>query len=126
MTATVSPVLGRPVWYKLMTTTGGEVLQERDWLRTSAPFAVVGQVHTPYSSERDVGVGGLMKTPDNKPLPPFWAMYIAVPELEHAVAHIKARRKRASPVIEVPTVGRLQMMKDPQGAAFTSSSRHPV
>ena len=52
-------------------------------------------------------------------MPPFWAMYVAVPKLEEAVAHIKRLGgSELSPVIEVPTVGRLQMMKDPQGAAF--------
>ena len=51
--------------------------------------------------------------------PPFWAMYVGVPKLEDAAAHIKQLGgSEFSPVIEVPTVGRMQMMKDPQGAAF--------
>jgi predicted enzyme related to lactoylglutathione lyase len=46
-------------------------------------------------------------------------MYVAVPKLEDAVAHIKRLGgSELSPVIDVPRVGRLQMMKDPQGAAF--------
>ena len=60
-----------------------------------------------------------MKTPEGMNMPPFWAMYVAVPKLEEAVAHIKRLGgSELSPVIDVPTVGRLQMMKDPQGAAF--------
>jgi predicted enzyme related to lactoylglutathione lyase len=60
-----------------------------------------------------------MDTPAGMNMPPFWAMYIAVPKLEEAVAHITRRGgSELSPVIEVPTVGRMQMMKDPQGAAF--------
>jgi predicted enzyme related to lactoylglutathione lyase len=52
-------------------------------------------------------------------MPPFWAMYVAVPKLEDAVAHItRLGGSELSPVIDVPTVGRMQMMKDPQGAAF--------
>ena len=52
-------------------------------------------------------------------MPPFWAMYVGVPKLEDAVAHIKRLGgSELSPVIDVPTVGRMQMMKDPQGAAF--------
>jgi predicted enzyme related to lactoylglutathione lyase len=46
-------------------------------------------------------------------------MYVGVPRIEDAASHITALGGRAcSPVIEVPTVGRMQMMMDPQGAAF--------
>ena len=52
-------------------------------------------------------------------MPPFWSMYVAVPTLEDAVAHIKRLGgSELSGVIDVPTVGRMQMLKDPQGAAF--------
>ena len=52
-------------------------------------------------------------------MPPFWAMYVRVPKLEDAVADIKRLGgSELSPVIDVPTVGRMQMLKDPQGAAF--------
>ena len=51
--------------------------------------------------------------------PPVWSMYVAVPQLDDAVAHIKRLGGgEVSPVVDVPTVGRIQMMKDPQGAAF--------
>ena len=52
-------------------------------------------------------------------MPPFWSMYVAVPKLEDAVAHVKRLGgSELSGVIDVPTVGRMQMLKDPQGAAF--------
>jgi uncharacterized protein len=52
-------------------------------------------------------------------MPPFWAMYIAVPKLEDAVADIKRLGgSELSGVIDIPEVGRMQMLKDPQGAAF--------
>ena len=63
--------------------------------------------------------------------PPFWAMYVGVPQLEEAAANIKGHGgSECSPVIVVPTVGRMQMMKDPQGAAFyifepASAERRP-
>ena len=51
--------------------------------------------------------------------PPFWAMYVGVPKLEEAAAQIKRLGGSAhTEVIEVPNVGRMQMMMDPQGAAF--------
>jgi predicted enzyme related to lactoylglutathione lyase len=64
-------------------------------------------------------VAGMMRRPDDVQAPPFWAMYVGVPKLEDAAASIARLGGRdCSPVIEVPTVGRMQMMLDPQGAAF--------
>jgi predicted enzyme related to lactoylglutathione lyase len=46
-------------------------------------------------------------------------MYIGVPRIEDAAAQIARLGGGAcSEIIDVPTVGRMQMMKDPQGAAF--------
>jgi predicted enzyme related to lactoylglutathione lyase len=46
-------------------------------------------------------------------------MYVSVPKLEDAVADlIRLGGSELSPVITVPTIGRMQMLKDPQGAAF--------
>jgi predicted enzyme related to lactoylglutathione lyase len=60
-----------------------------------------------------------MRTPEGLNAPPFWSMYVGVPNLEQAAARIKQQGgSECSPVIDVPTVGRMQMMKDPQGAAF--------
>ena len=64
-------------------------------------------------------VAGVMTKPDEVKAPPFWAMYVGVPKLEEAAAHIKRLGGSAhTEVIEVPSVGRMQMMMDPQGAAF--------
>jgi predicted enzyme related to lactoylglutathione lyase len=47
-------------------------------------------------------------------------MYVAVPKLDEAVAHVgRLGGRTLSPVIEVPTVGRMQTMADPQGGAFS-------
>jgi predicted enzyme related to lactoylglutathione lyase len=60
-----------------------------------------------------------MKTPADVKAPPFWAMYVGVPKLEDAAAHIKRLGGReCTEVLTVPSVGRMQMMADPQGAAF--------
>jgi hypothetical protein len=86
---------------------------------TSAPFKESPQPYTTFSRAGDVQVAGMMKTPDGMSAPPCWAMYVAVPKLEDAVANItRLGGSELSPVIEVPTVGRMQMMRDPQGAAF--------
>jgi len=121
MTTAVSTLLGRPVWYELMTTdpSAAETFYKKVIGWTSAPFEGSPDPYTLFKRSGDVQVAGLMKRPDGMNMPPFWAMYVAVPKLEEAVAHIKRLGgSELSEIIEVPTIGRLQMLKDPQGAAF--------
>ena len=121
MTTAVSTLLGRPVWYELMTTdtTAAERFYRNVIGWTSSPFDSASHPYTVFARSGGGQVGGLMKRPADMNMPPFWAMYIGVPKLEEAVSHIKRLGgNELSPVIEVPTVGRMQMMKDPQGAAF--------
>ena len=121
MTVAASTLLGRPVWYELMTTDtkAAETFYKNVVGWTSAPFEGSPEPYTTFSRGGGVSVAGLMKRPDDLKAPPFWSMYVAVPALEDAAAHITRLGGRAvSPVIDVPTVGRMQMMADPQGAVF--------
>ncbi len=121
MTTAVSTLLGRPVWYELMTTdtAAAEKFYNNVVGWNSAPFDGSPTPYTVFKRSGDVQVAGLMKRPDGMNMPPFWSMYVAVPKLEEAVARIKRLGgSELSGLIEVPTVGRMQMMKDPQGAAF--------
>jgi predicted enzyme related to lactoylglutathione lyase len=121
MTTAASSLLGRPVWYELMTTdpAAAEAFYRNVVGWTSAPFEGAPQPYTIFKRSGQVHVAGLMKRPEGMTMPPFWAMYVAVPKLEEAVAQIKRLGgTELSSVIDVPTVGRLQMLKDPQGAAF--------
>jgi predicted enzyme related to lactoylglutathione lyase len=86
---------------------------------TSAPFEGSPQPYTMFNRSGATPVAGVMPRPEGMNAPPFWAMYVGVPNLEEAAAQIERLGGSAcSPVIEVPTIGRMQMMKDPQGAAF--------
>ena len=121
MATAVSSLLGRPVWYELMTTdpAAAETFYQNVIGWTSAPFDAAPNPYTIFKRSGGTSVAGLMRTPEGMHAPPFWAMYVAVPKLEEAVAEIKRRGgSEMSAVIDVPAVGRLQMMKDPQGAAF--------
>ena len=121
MTTAVSTLLGRPVWYELMTSdaAAAETFYKKVVGWTSAPFPESPNPYTVFKRSGEVQVAGLMKTPEGMNMPPFWSMYVAVPKLEEAVTHIKRLGgTELSGIIEVPTVGRMQMMKDPQGAAF--------
>ena len=121
MTVTTSTLLGRPLWYELMTTDmkAAEAFYKTVVGWTSAPFESSPQPYTMFNRPGGTPVAGVMTRPEGMNAPPFWAMYIGVPKLEDAAAQItRLGGSECSPVIDVPTVGRMQMMNDPQGAAF--------
>jgi len=119
-TAAPSQILGRHIWSELMTTDvkGAEAFYDKvvGWSSEQMPGS-----QQPYTlfKHGSTGVAGLMERPQGMNMPPFWSMYIGVPDFQEAVAHIKRLGgSELSGVIDVPTVGRLQMLKDPQGAPF--------
>jgi predicted enzyme related to lactoylglutathione lyase len=121
MTVTATTLLGRPLWYELLTTDmkAAEAFYRTVIGWTSEPFEKSPQPYTMFNRSGETPVAGVMATPEGMNAPPFWAMYVGVPKLEEVAAQIKQLGGReCSPVIEVPAVGRMQMMQDPQGAAF--------
>jgi len=120
-TAAPAQILGRLVWTELMTTDSraAESFYDKVIGWTSEPFGQSPQPYTQFKRSGGAGVAGLMERPEDMNMSPFWSMYIAVPALEEAVAQItRLDGSELSEVINVPTVGRMQMLKDPQGAAF--------
>src|SRR5262245_42997595 len=121
MAVATATLLGRPVWYELMTTNmqAAESFYKTVVGWTTEPFHGAGQPYTALNRNGNVGVGGIMNRPAGMQAPPFWAMYIAVPNLESAVADItRLGGKSHTDVIAIPKVGRMRLMMDPQGAAF--------
>lgn len=121
MTVATSTLLGRPLWYELMTSDmkGAEAFYTKVVGWSGGPFPGSPEPYTIFSRRGEIPAAGLMAKPEGIDAPPFWAMYVGVPNLEKAAAHIaRLGGKESSPVIEVPTIGRMQMMTDPQGAAF--------
>jgi predicted enzyme related to lactoylglutathione lyase len=121
MTVAALQILGRHVWSELMTTnpTAAETFYDKVVGWTSEPFGNSPTPYTQFKRSGGAGVAGLMALPEGMNMPPFWSMYIAVPKIEDAVARIKTLGGSGlSELIVVPTIGRMQMMKDPQGAAF--------
>jgi uncharacterized protein len=117
-----SSLLGRVLWYELMTTDmkAAETFYAAVVGWTVMPFEGSPQPYDMWVRAGDVQIGGVMTIPEGMNFPPHWGMYVGVPKLEDAESHIERLGGSAlSPVIDVPTVGRMRTMKDPQGAAFS-------
>jgi uncharacterized protein len=128
------PLLGKLVWYELLTTdiSAAEQFYTDIIGWTAKPFDTgTGHPYRVVHNVKGTGIGGVMPLPEGMNYPPHWVMYVAVPKLEDAVAQIERLGGRAlSPVIEIPDVGRIRTMLDPQGAMFAiiqpaSSERQP-
>ena len=119
-TAAPAQIMGRHVWSELMTT---DVKRAEDFYTkvvgwTAEPFANSPNPYIQFKRSGGAGAAGLMER-QGMNMPPFWSMYIAVPNLDEAVKNVKRLGgSELSEVIDVPTIGRMQMLTDPQGAAF--------
>ena len=99
MTTSASPVLGRPLWFELMTTDtkAAEAFYEKVVGWTSAPFDGSPQPYTLFKRERrragrrpdDDGRTGMN-------MPPFWAMYVARAEARGRGARTSSASAAAS------------------------------
>jgi predicted enzyme related to lactoylglutathione lyase len=115
-------VRGRVLWYELLTT---DMKAAEKFYSTVVgwkvqPFEGSPQPYDMWVRSDGVPVGGVMTIPQGMNFPPHWGMYVGVPKLEEAVSQIERLGGSAlSEVIDVPTVGRMRTMKDPQGVAFS-------
>jgi uncharacterized protein len=114
-------VRGQILWYELLTTdmkAAGEFYSKVvGW--TVAPFPGAPHPYNMFMRSEHVPAGGVMDIPEGMNFPAHWEMYVGVAKLEDAVAQIERLGGSAlGPVVEVPTVGRMRTMKDPQQAVF--------
>lgn len=122
MTMTDTGLLGRMLWYELLTTDvkGAEAFYTAVVGWTVTPFEGSPEPYDLWMRPDGAPMGGVMTIPAGVSFPPHWAMYVGVPRLEDAMAHVERLGGSAlSPVIDVPTIGRMRTMQDPQGAAFS-------
>jgi predicted enzyme related to lactoylglutathione lyase len=120
-TTTGTPLLGRLLWYELLTTDmkAAEAFYRAVVGWTITAFDGAPQPYDMFNRAEGIPVGGVMTIPEGMGFPPHWEMYVGVPRLEDATAHIERLGGSAlSPVIDVPSVGRMRTMKDPHGAVF--------
>ena len=76
MTTLPSQMLGRPVWFELMTTDtkAAETFYDKVIGWTSAPFEGSPEPYTQFTRSGGMPVAGLMQKPGDMHMPPFWAM----------------------------------------------------
>jgi uncharacterized protein len=121
---TAPSLLGRPLWYELLTTdpAAAEAFYKPVVGWGTMPFDGAGLHYTMWTRPDGAPMGGVMAFPDEVKaahVPPHWMMYIGVDSLEDAVAHVeRLGGSPLSPVIDIPVVGRMRVLKDGQGAAF--------
>jgi len=73
------------------------------------------------ASVGDDQVAGIMSLPpDAPPMPPSWGCYVTVDDLDATLARCTELGGQVlMPPMEVPTVGRMAVIRDPQGAALS-------
>jgi predicted enzyme related to lactoylglutathione lyase len=67
------------------------------------------------------GIGGIMGMPPNAPpMPPHWGCYVTVANVDETAAKAVALGgKLLVPGMDIPTVGRMAVLQDPQGAVIS-------
>src|SRR5262249_59286047 len=73
----------------------------------------------PYKilSMKGKGVGGLMPLPEGMS-EPFWLGYVGIPDIDASVARLKKAGGSVHRAFDIPNVGRIALVTDPQGVGF--------
>ena len=117
----MTDVRGQILWYELLTTNmkAAEDFYTKVVGWTTASFEGSPEPYDMFMRNGQAPVGGVMTIPDGMNFPPHWEMYVGVPKLEDAVAHIERLGGSVlGPPVDVPTIGRMRTMMDPQKVLF--------
>ena len=116
--------VGSPIWYELMTTDPDGAKSFYDavigWTIEAQP---AGEMDYRMITRSDGGnAGGVMRlTPHMTEggAKPMWAVYLSVEDVDAEVAAITAEGGHSlMPAADMPGVGRIAMVADPQGVKF--------
>lgn len=116
---------GRNVWFDLMTTdVDGAKAFYTETIGWKSQQWEEGDPNMPYSMwmAGEVGIGGLMQLPEEAAkmgAPPHWMAYTLVPDVDATVKEAEGLGgKILKSAFDIPKVGRVAVLADPQGAAF--------
>jgi predicted enzyme related to lactoylglutathione lyase len=75
--------------------------------------------YTEWHLQDGTAVGGMMQSQAPEEVPPHWLPYFAVDDCDAAVAKAQSLGGQVyAPAFDVPNVGRMAVLADPQGASF--------
>ncbi len=111
--------LGHICWNELLTNdvpaAGAFYTQLLGWQAVSGPPPIG---HYTVFKMKNQDVGGMMACPMSD-VPPHWLAYVHVTDVDALVQKVSALGGQViSPAFDIPTVGRIAIMKDPQGAVL--------
>ena len=117
--------LGHFVWYECLTTdpTGAEAFYPKLTGWSTQPFEGGPAEYTMWM-KGDIPVGGVMQLPDEakeQGAPPHWLAYVSTPDVDKTLADATAAGATAlAGPMDIPNVGRIVVLADPQGAVFAA------
>jgi predicted enzyme related to lactoylglutathione lyase len=115
----VTYTLGRFVWRELLTSdVEGAKGFYGELLGWSFKGVDIGEGGTYWlANVGETQVCGLMKKPDEVPMPSHWAGYVSVDDVDAAIARAIAEGGMSPmPAMDMPGVGRMGVILDPAGA----------
>lgn len=109
------------IWYELLTSDPGAA---QAFYGPMLGWSFVNAGHDVgmdyfICSTAESAVGGLAQVPAGAPMPPAWLGYIGVDDVDRMIESIThAGGKVHMPPMDIPNVGRIALVTDPQGAVF--------
>lgn len=113
---------GLPIWYELLARDpdAAELFYTHvlGWT-VERPQLTAAPDYRVFVAPDGDGVGGLMAVPTGAPMAPGWLFYLGVDDVDAAAARVSAAGGAvAMPPMDIPEVGRLALVADPQGTRF--------
>ena len=107
------------VWYELCTNDleGAKAFYGKLFGWTATRFQGEGAPEYHILEMAGKGVGGLMPLPEGMPKP-FWLGYVGVADADAAIEKAKAAGATIHRVMDIPSVGKIGLIQDPQGVGY--------
>jgi len=115
-------IVGRFSWHELMTTDSAKAFEFYralfGWDKNGGMDMGGGQMYDMYGKGDKMYGGMFNRPPEMAGMPPFWLVYIHVPDVGKAVSTaVKAGARVQRPQMDIPG-GSIAILGDPQGAGF--------
>lgn len=113
---------GTPIWYELLAKDADAAqafyAEVVGWTISSSGMVEGLDYRILHAADGDP-IGGLMPLPAGAPMPPGWLFYVGVDDVDRMVERATALGGAVHmPATDMPGVGRMALLADPQGARF--------